>query len=121
MNTNGGVSNSIVEKCYNSGQIDGGIYVGGIVGRLAGTSGEGQGTIIECYNKGKITGQSNVAQIMGDEGNKKGLNIVNKIFYLENVNDLIAICGEEDNETKQIMEVTDDLSYEQFKIWITQQ
>lgn len=113
------VTNSTLEKCYNIGEINGDTSVGGVVGLLGGS--EGQGTVVECYNKGKVSGTTKVGEVIGNETNKTGLNTVNKLFYKTNTRGLTAIGGEEDNETNKIKGVTDDLTYEQFKTWIGQQ
>lgn len=114
------VSKTMVEKCYNSGEINGVTLVGGITGDLGGT--QGQGTIIECYNKGVIKGSRLLGEIIGKEYNTKGLNTLSKLFYLKNDRGLTAVGGEnDDKDIKKIIWVTEDLSYEKFKTWITNQ
>ena len=113
-------TNSTVKRCYNNGTIKGIGSVGGLVGRVAGIG--GKGTVTECYNKGIITGTTNVGEVIGAETNTTGLNTLNKLFYLKNERGLTAVGGEDDDkEVKKITWVTDDLSYETFKTWITGQ
>ena len=110
----------MIQKCYNDGEVFGKNNVGGILGNLEGAS--GQGTVIECYNKGKVTGTTNIGEVIGINGeNSLGLNTLNKLFYLTNTRGLTAIGGKLDNETNKIKGVSNNLNYEQFKIWITEQ
>lgn len=117
-------TNSKIEKCYNSGKITGVDLVGGITGCLFGTN--GRGIVTKSYNKGKITQiESNsltVGEIIGNERNKTGKNTLNKLFYLKNERELTAVGRKDDDkEVNKITWVTDDLNYEQFKIWIEEQ
>ena len=113
------ITNTIVEKCYNSGQIDGVLHVGGIVGRLNGS--KGLGTVIQCYNKGNVTGDKK-GEIIGFEDNKSGLNTLKKLFYKKNNSGMTAIEGVNDDEViNKIMGIEDDLNYEEFKEWIENQ
>ena len=115
------VLNDTIEICYNSGTVEGSQYVGGILGRLAGAPNQGA-TMIKCYNKGIIIGTTNVGEILGQQGTKTGINILNKLFYLQNVNaNLTALGGENDDQSKQIESVPDNLTYNQFKTWILSQ
>ena len=112
-------TNSKVEKCYNNGTVNGETKVGGIIGLLAGSL--GKGTVTECYNKGKIMGTAKVGEVIGTVSTI-GLNTLNKLFYLKNERGLTAIYGEsDDNETKGIMAIDKDMTYEQFKEWIEEQ
>ena len=121
------VTNSTVEKCYNKGTIKGNKNLGGIVGILGGA--EGQGTVKECYNKGEIIGTQHIGEIMGGESSPSVLeanpkNTLNKLFYLINERNLTAVGNEQDDDSqggKKIMGTTEDLTYEEFKTWITQQ
>ena len=113
------VTNAKVEKCYNSGEVNGNKDTGGIVGFLAGS--EGQGTVIKVYNKGYIKGITNIGEVMGSEKDKTRLNALNRLFYLKNNRGLTAIGDEADDENKKIMWVEKDLSYEEFKTWIENQ
>ena len=120
MPTSSGVNNSILEKSYNSGDIEGVQAVGGLVGSV--TVGSSSVTVLDCYNKGKMVGTTNTGEIIGNLFRSEGAEItINKLFYLKNTSGLTAIGGEEDNATNKIMGVTDNLSYEQFKTWITSQ
>ena len=121
-NTGGiiGVVNSgaFVEKCYNCGVVNGN-QVGGIVGNVSISSTSGEVTVVKCYNKGKIKGDHS-GEIIG-YFQVEGIKNINKLFYLKNETGLTAIGGESDNETSEIKGVSDDLTYEQFKTWITEQ
>lgn len=112
-------TNATVERCYNSGEVNGTDRVGGILGLAGGPS--GKGTVKECYNKGIVNGATKVGEVMGYESNRTGLNTINKLFYLSNSRGLTAIGTEADDETNQIIGVEDDLTYEQFKTWILEQ
>ncbi len=114
------VTNSTVINCYNSGEINGVTFVGGIVGLVGGS--QGQGTVIQCYNKGKITGTTKIGETIGHQTNTTGLNKLNKLFYLNGINDsLTAIGNGTDDTTNKIMGIDDDMAYEQFKTWIETQ
>ena len=79
-------------------------------------------TVLDCYNKGKVAGTKKIGEIIGGLYKSEGAEItINKLFYLKNTSGLTAIGGKEDNATNKIMGVTDNLSYEQFKTWITSQ
>lgn len=118
-----GYAYSTVEKCYNSGNIKGLGLVGGIVGQIGGVN--GKGTVTQCYSKGTVvetdTSRTDRGAIFGYQTNKTGANTLNKLFYYTNINGLTAEGGVEDNETNQIMKVSQDLNYEQFKNWIDEQ
>ena len=68
---------SNVTNCYNTGNIDGTVSVGGIVALTFGNT----GTISNCYNIGNITGSSNVGGILGEDG--VSYTITNS-YYLTN-------------------------------------
>ena len=108
------VSNSKVEKCYNSGDVKGVYTTGGIVGELAGDI--GQGTVIKCYNKGKVTGTDELGAIIGFQNTTTG-NTLNNLYYLSSVG-VGAIEGEDDT-SKNIMSTTEDIkTYKEFLTWI---
>lgn len=106
---------STIEKCYNKGKIHGLNDIGGVVALIEGTG----STVKECYNKGIITATLNdVGEIVGKEENTSELNTLNKLYYLKNERGITAIGGTDDEDVRKITWVTDDLSYEEFKIWI---
>ena len=85
----GGASNLVITNCYNTGNVTGSNYVGGIVGyassyatitncyntgsvtvtgsgdRVGGIVGYGYPLITNCYNTGSVTGSSRVGGIVG--------------------------------------------------------
>ena len=66
-------------------------------------------------------GTAKVGEVIGTVSTI-GLNTLNKLFYLKNERGLTAIYGEsDDNETKGIMAIDKDMTYEQFKEWIEEQ
>ena len=111
-------NSSKLEKCYNTGEITGKYYTGGIVGRVAGE--EGKVSVTYCYTKGKIKGTTNVGAVIGEQDNSTGLNIMNNLYYLFSVG-IGAINGVDKEEDKIISTTEDIRSYETFKVWIEQQ
>lgn len=115
------VTNSKLEYCYNLGNVTGKLCVGGIVGRLGGTS--GLGTATNCYSKGKISGTESIGAIIGIQSNTTGLNTLNNLFYLNTVG--IGAIGEKgtlntsDDAENNIESITNDFtSFEEFQVWI---
>lgn len=72
----GGIINSAIKNCYNSGKIEGNEMVGGIAGY------SNNCFIYNCYNSNNIKGILNVGSIVGLVANK-GVQITN-CYYLEN-------------------------------------
>lgn len=71
-NTVGGIvgysyttSNLTINNCYNTGNINGKSYIGGILGDSSNTSGK----IKNCYNIGQLKGTSGVGGIIGNNEN----------------------------------------------------
>ena len=54
-----------IEKCYNTGNIKNGYYVGGIVGYTYSRNEENNTLIEECYNTGNITDSYSIGGIVG--------------------------------------------------------
>ena len=81
-----GFNNCVVENCYNTANVTGTDYVGGICGKSGGED-QDAGWITNCYNLGTVTKKNNAAgaQIM-DDGNA----IVTKCRYLADTTDLNA-------------------------------
>ena len=109
-----------VEKCYNNGQVYGGKYVGGIVGRIGASEIEPQ-FVKNCYNKGDIIGNSDLGETIGSNGNTNEQTDLNNLFYLKRQKQLKSIGGMDDDENKKNIGIQDDLTYEQFKTWILEQ
>ena len=72
----GGITNSAINNCYNTGKIEGNEAVGGIAGY------SNNCIIYNCYNSNNIIGNSGVGSIIGIIANK-GVRITN-CYYLEN-------------------------------------
>ncbi len=87
-------------------------------GGIVGASSKDNITISDNYNKGKIIGNYNGEVI----GNLYKDCTKNNLFYLSRPDSLKRAIGRKnDDNTKKIMEVQDDLTYEQFKTWILEQ
>ena len=109
-----GVTQNIIEECYNSGLINGKRNIGGISGN---TLGNGNITITKCYSKGKVNGTTGVGSIIGYQYNTTGVNILNNLYYLNTIG-IGAINGIDDTNN-YIMSTTENLSsYEKFIEWI---
>ena len=98
--TDPNITDSTLEKCYNSGSVEGNKWIGGILGYLEGT--EGQGTVKECYNKGTVTGTKGVGSIIGNCQEAGDLNTFSDLYYLTIVG-IGAINNGPDDTSKKIM------------------
>lgn len=108
--------NTIVQYCFNIGEIIGAKRVGGIIGKIAGNKG---GTITHCYNRGSVTGETEVGSVACAVSNAENEHVLGHLYYLSSLN-LGAINGE-DIADKNITSTTKELnSFEEFKKWITQ-
>ncbi|MBR4830280.1 MAG: hypothetical protein IKZ96_00740 [Bacilli bacterium] len=93
-------SNSLIENCYNVGNITGASYTGGVVGYFS-------GTINKVYNKGNIInfGGARVGGIVGYGGMPKIYNSYNEGNILstgESSNQIAGICSSECGEIKNV-------------------
>ena len=88
-------------NCYNSGNVTGSYYVGGVCGRSTGTDNE-YSFLTNCYNTGKVTGHESVGGVCGLNtshgpifkfGSVCGHNdhTVTNCYYLEGTTDGIGI------------------------------
>jgi len=55
----------LVTGCYSTGSVTGTYYVGGLVGRMAGTRTLREGVVIRCYSTGIIAGATRVGGLVG--------------------------------------------------------
>ena len=117
MNQKNGQSNSIVRECYNSGSIEGGEEVGGIVAFFCGQS--QQGTIENCYSKGTITSTNGKGgAIVGIKIQEDGNAVFRNLYYLNTIG-LYAINNNQSFESETVKAVEDDIkTYEEFLEWI---
>ena len=109
-----------IEKCYNNGKVNGEYYLGGIIGRIAELNVEPQ-FVRNCYNKGELIENSYSGEVIGSNGNTNDETSLYNLFYKQNSRNLKAIGGVNDDENKKITGVENDLTYEQFKLWIEEQ
>lgn len=111
-------SNCVVEKCYNSGNIQGPQYLGGIVAYFCGES--EQGAVKNCYSKGLVeTDKENIGAIIGAQIKYGGNAKFENLYYLNTVG-LYAINNNETYNTDTVKAVEDDIkSYEEFIEWIS--
>lgn len=83
-----------IENCYNTGTVNGTLYVGGVCGATYG------GAITDCYNTGKVVGSSNAGGICGM--NTGGA--ISRCYNTGEVNGVGScvggVCGENDALTK---------------------
>lgn len=77
-----------IEKCYNTGNIKNGYYVGGIVGYTSYNRSEESNTLIEdCYNTGTITESRYIGGIIGSYYNSSN-NVKLEIKKCNNIAEL---------------------------------
>ena len=116
-NQKSGQSNSIVRQCYNSGNITGGKWLGGIVAYFCGKS--QQGTVENCYSKGTITATENDSgAIIGKKIQDDGNATFNNLYYLKTIG-LYAVNNNATFESETVKAVEDDIkTYEEFIEWI---
>jgi hypothetical protein len=50
---------AVVDSCYATGAVEGGSFVGGLVGQI------GQGRIFKCYSAGEVTGDQQAGGLVG--------------------------------------------------------
>lgn len=82
-----------IRRCYNTGKISGGCYVGGIIGYD-----EPQTTIEECYNTGDVKGKRYVGGIVGQSPNPnltiiKSYNIGPVEAEKQYLGGIVSYCG----------------------------
>ena len=97
-----GINEGTISNCYNTGTVNGGLYVGGLCGSSIGTisncyntgsvSGNGnkdvggvcgfnEGTISDCYNSGNVSGTGEYTKVGGVCGSSIGT--ISNCYYLE--------------------------------------
>ena len=117
MNQKNSQSYSVVQECYNSGEIAGTNGLGGIVGWLGGET--EQGTVKKCYSKGSISNTAEESGAIVGKQIRYGVNVKYENLYYLNTIGLYAINNQEQYNTDNIKAVEDDIkTYSEFIKWI---